>query len=239
MKISPVGYWSTAIFGNDLASDVRATYRELIEDGLPDDAARLKIEQEFAHSSGDPDNRASFWTAFAATQMELGRLDIRVRDQAIAVIDAGGDLHMWDGKQQLSRRAAFEKLRGKLLGPQKRPVRPRPPKRRPSPVQAGDVFLMTLEDGRLARFRTLALHQSRLGDFPIVELIDNRGRPFLHSQWLVAEFGEDAHVQVVTRIAPPKNVPMPTTSGGWRALGSTAAKLLDNPHARPKRGLFG
>lgn len=30
-----MGYWSTAMFGNDLASDVRGSYREVLEDGIP------------------------------------------------------------------------------------------------------------------------------------------------------------------------------------------------------------
>ena len=73
-----MGYSSTAIFGNDLASDVRATYRELLEDGVSDEEALLKVEKEFSHASNDPDNRAAFWTALAATQVRLGRLDGRV-----------------------------------------------------------------------------------------------------------------------------------------------------------------
>ncbi len=118
MYLSTVGYSSTAIFGNDLASDVRATYRELLEDGVSAEEALLKVEEEFSYASNDPDNRAAFWTALAATQMQLGRLDDRVRDQTIAVIDSGGDLHMWESTDAARRKAVFAKLRSQLLGPQ-------------------------------------------------------------------------------------------------------------------------
>jgi hypothetical protein len=233
-----VGYWSIAIFGNDLASDVRATYRELLEDGIPDDQALLKVEQEFAYAADDPDNRAAFWTALAATQMRLGRLDSRVRDQTIAVIDSGGDLHMWEGSDVSRRKAALTKLRDQLLGPQKRPVRVRPPKREPSPVQAGDIFMLGLADGREARFRTLGVHSYRVGDVPIVEMIDEGGRPYRDGIRALVALRQDVPIRVVGHYGPPQKVAMPDVSCSWRALQFHAAKLLSDPDARPKRGLF-
>src|SRR5712692_11293119 len=70
------------------------------------------------------------------------------------------------------------RLRGQLLGPQKATAKVRPPRRVPCPVQAGDVFLLTLEDGRKARLRALGVVSHRLGDIPTVEMIDDRGRPY-------------------------------------------------------------
>jgi len=67
-----VGYWSTAIFGNDLASDVRGTYRELLEDRVPDDQALLKVQQEFAHAASDPDNRVGFGPRWQLPKCSLG-----------------------------------------------------------------------------------------------------------------------------------------------------------------------
>lgn len=233
-----MGYWSTAIFGNDLASDVRGTYRELLEDRVPDDQALLKVQQDFAYAASDPDNRAAFWTALAATQLQLGRLDGRVRDQAIAIIDSGGDLHMWEGSDVGRRKAALTKLRGQLLGQQKRPVRVRPPKREPSPVQAGDMFMLGLADGREARFRTLGVHSYRVGDVPIVEMIDERGRPYRDGIRALVALRQEVPIRVVGRFGPPASVAMPDASCTWRALQTHAAKLLSDPEARPKRGLF-
>ena len=257
-----MGSWSTGVFGNDLASDVRGEYRELLEDGTPDAEALQKILRSFAQDVDDPDNGTCFWTGLAAAQMEVGRLDPAVRDRAVAVIDAGGDLHMWDETGSANkRRAVLAKLRGRLLGPQKAAVKVRPPRRVPCPVQAGDVFLLTLDDGRKARLRTLAVRSHRLGDFPTLEMIDDRGRPYrLYeltddprltawtktqlAQWEVVDGRLSdvpaAHdIQVIARETPPKLAPRATHSLGWRVLRMECARLLDEPNARPKRGLLG
>ncbi len=257
-----MGSWSTGVFGNDLASDVRGEYREFLEDGTPDAEALKKVLRSFAQDVDDPDNGTCFWTGLAAAQMELGRLDPAVRDRAVAVIDAGGDLHMWDETGSANkRRAVLAKLRGRLLGPQKAAVKVRPPRRVPCPVQAGDVFLLTLDDGRKARLRTLAVESHRLGDIPIVEMIDDRGRPYRLFQltddprmtaWTRTQLAQwqvfdgrindvpSAHdIQVIARQTPPKVAPEATHSLGWRGLRRECSRLLDEPNARPKRGLRG
>ena len=257
-----MGSWSTGVFGNDLSSDVRGEYRMLLEDGAPDSEALQKVLRSFDHRVDDPDNGTCFWTGLAAAQMELGRLDPAVRDRTVALIDAGGDLHTWDETGFANtRRAVLAKLRGRLIGPQKAPVKVRPRRRVPCPVQAGDVFLLTLDDGRRARLRTLAVESGRLGDFPTVQLIDDRGRPYRMyeltddprltawtmtqlAQWHVSDLNiKDVpsadNIQVIARETPPKVAPKWTHSLGWRGLRLKCARLLDEPKARPKRGLLG
>jgi hypothetical protein len=257
-----MGSWSTGVFGNDLASGVREEYREFLEDGASDAEALQKVLRGFADDLDDPDNGTCFWTGLAAAQMELGRLDPAVRDRAVAVIEAGGDLHMWDETGFANtRRAVLAKLRGRLLGPQKAAVKIRAPRRIPCPVQAGDVFLLTLEDGRKARLRTVAVKSHRLGDIPTVEMIDDRGRPYRLfqltddprmtawtktqlAQWEVFDGrikGDPSadYIQVVARQTAPKVAPEVTHSLGWRGLRRECARLLDEPNARPKRGLLG
>jgi hypothetical protein len=46
-------------------------------------------------------------------------------------------------------------------------------------------------------------------------------------------------IQVISREAPPKVAPEVTTSLGWQGLRLECARLLDEPNARPKRGLLG
>ena len=234
-----MGYWSTAIFGNDLAADVRDTYRELLEDGVPDTDALQKVEQEFAHAANDPDNRAAFWSALASTQMRLGRLDDRVRDQTIAIIDAGGDLHMWESTDAARRKAVLAKLRSQLSGPQKKAVKVLRPKKETSPVQVGEIFMLGLGDGREARFRTLSVKSYRVGDVPIVEMVDERDRRYRDGLRALVALKQDVPIRVVGRFRPPANVAMPDVSCSWRALQMHAAQLLSDPEARPKRRLFG
>jgi hypothetical protein len=257
-----MGSWSTGVFGNDLASDVRGEYRELLEDGTPDSESLHKVLQSFAYVVDDPDNGTCFWTGLAAAQMELGRLDPGVRDRTVALIDAGGDLHTWDETGSAnSRRAVLATLRGRLLGPQKAAVKVRPPRRIPCPVEAGDIFLLTLEDGRRARLRALAVTSNRLGDVPTVQMIDDRGRPYRLfqltddprmtawtmkqlAQWNVfdgrlEEVPTAEEIQVIARETLPKVRSEVTHSLGWRVLRMECARLLDEPNARPKRGLLG
>jgi hypothetical protein len=67
--------------------------------------------------------------ALAASQMETGRLLPDVRDRALAIIDAGGDVELWRGlgDASLARRRAqvLERLAAKLRGPQPKPKRGR------------------------------------------------------------------------------------------------------------------
>jgi hypothetical protein len=46
-------------------------------------------------------------------------------------------------------------------------------------------------------------------------------------------------IQVIARETPPKLAPRATHSLGWRVLRMECARLLDEPNARPKRGLLG
>ena len=257
-RLGYVGTWGTGIFSNDIACDVRGEYRELLEDGLPDAEATQEVLRRFKDAGTDPDNGVGFWTGLAATQVQLGRIETGIRDSTVAAIDSGGDLHMWEDPERGKRKAVLAKLRAQLLGPQKLPVKVRRPGRIPCPLQAGDVFLLTLADGRKARLRTLAVEGHRLGDFPIVELIDRRGRRFRQyrgddafdpvgskEKWArfeivdgIRDVPRPEDIQVVARGAPPKGPVTVITSMGWRALRMECARLLDEPGAQPQRGLF-
>jgi Domain of unknown function (DUF4259) len=260
--LAKVGAWGTGIFSNDTAADIRGDLRELLEDGLTPDQATQKLVSDASTSVDDPDDATSFWTGLAAAQMSLGVLLPLVRDRAVALIDSGGDLHMWtDAKLAAKRRAVLEGLRRQLLGPQKAPVKVRKPKRIPCPVKPGEVFLLTLEDGRQARFQVLRIDEHRMGDFPIIELIDDRGRPFrrhfkqpddltkgLLKRDPLARFeiisgrfkdlpaGTEISVVGTTKPQPQATAPTYTS---WRNLKREAKRLIDEPGAQPKSGLFG
>ena len=65
-----MGTWGTGLFADDLACDIRDHYRELIEDGIEDDAAtRLTVEKYRAYLE-EPDGVALL--ALAVTQARLG-----------------------------------------------------------------------------------------------------------------------------------------------------------------------
>ena len=181
-----MGTWGVAIFGNDTAADVRDDFRELIEDGRSDEEATSAVLEKFRESLTDRDDAPFFWTGLAAAQHRLGRLQPAVRERAIDVIDTGAGLHMWDDEQlREKRKAVLRELRVDLLVPARSRVAVRRPRRKPSPVQKGQVFLHRLLNGRKARLRVVAVDETRQGDWPIVDLVDDRGRVFQQTgEWL-------------------------------------------------------
>src|SRR5258708_39882717 len=113
-----------------MACDVRDHYRELLEDGVEDGAATQLTVERFRAYLEESDGVALL--AFAVTQSKLGRLDPDIRDRALAVLDRGADLDMWERdnpKLLPKRRAMLEKARAQLTGQQPPRRRLRPPKR--------------------------------------------------------------------------------------------------------------
>src|SRR5256885_9011700 len=110
-----MGAWGTALFSDDVACDVRDHYRQLLEDGVEDSAATRLTVEKFASYLEETDGVALI--AFAVTQSKVGRLEPAVRDRALAIIDAGADLAVWERenpKLLSKRRAALEKARAQL-----------------------------------------------------------------------------------------------------------------------------
>lgn len=245
-----MGAWGAGVFSNDTAADIRGDFRELLEDGLSPDDATERLISSAQGADDDPDDATSFWTGLAAAQMTLGVLQPRVRDRAVALIDSGGDVALFtDAKVAAKRKAVLDNLRSQLLGSQKPPVKVRKPKPIPSPVDVGDVFLLRLESGRHARFRVLRIDQDRMGEIPVVELIDDHGRPFLEHRVLGDVRDTRARYHVVPRrkdIPKPEDLqvvgkaePEPAAEARlycvWPNLRVSAQRLLDDPEAAPRQ----
>jgi hypothetical protein len=170
-----VGVWGTGLFSDDVACDIRDHYRELLEDGAEDGAATRLTLEKFGPYLEESDSIARI--AFAVTQSKLGRLEPDVRDRALAIIDAGGDLGVWERENPKllpKRRAVLEKARELLTGPQPARRRLRPPKRVLSGLAAGDVLALALPR-RLALLRVVRVHPHRLGETPVLEELDFDG----------------------------------------------------------------
>ena len=92
--------WGTGLFSDDTACDIRNYYRELLEDSVEDSAATRQTLERFEAYLQEPDGVALI--AFAVTQSKVGRLEADVRDRALAIIDAGADLAVWEQENQRS-----------------------------------------------------------------------------------------------------------------------------------------
>src|SRR5262249_1831234 len=115
--------------------------------------------------------------ALAVTQSKIGRLDPEVRSRALAVLDNGADLAIWereDPKSLPKRRAVLEKARAQLLGAQPAGKRLRPPRRKTCGLVTGDGLAITVPSG-LALLRVVRVITHRLGETPILEELRFRG----------------------------------------------------------------
>jgi hypothetical protein len=141
--------------------DVRGDYRLALEEGLDDQAAQQRVLEQFADVVDDDtwNGGPLVWLALAKIQWQLGRLDERVKAEALAVIDQGRDLASWEGSDLYGyRRAVLRGLRQHLTSPSPPSKQVRPP-RRPDPeavrhrlpYQEGSLFQVSLRDGRSVR----------------------------------------------------------------------------------------
>jgi hypothetical protein len=222
-----LGVWGTSLFSDDEACDVRDHYRELLEDGVEDAAAtQLTVEKFRAYLE---ESSGVALLAFAVTQSTLGRLDPDIRDRALAVLDRGADLEVWERdnpKLLPKRRATLEKARAQLTGPQPLRRRVRPPKQISSGLAAGDVLAFALP-GRVALLRVVRVRSHRLGETPVLEELDSKGaeapppdtRFFAFVMqgidWQRAGFQK---VQTIGARAGDEQAPVPSAGISWAAL---------------------
>jgi hypothetical protein len=167
-----MGAWGTAIFSDDTACDVRDQYIDHLGDGLTGAQATQRLLSRWASSLNDEDEAPVFWLALAATQWKHGRLEPRILQNALDVIDNGSDLVKWKSSPDYRKRqAALEKLRAKL------PERHIPKRfRDANEWHVGDLVTYQLLSEQLIIMRVIGHHSDMGGTAPIVELLDWVGR---------------------------------------------------------------
>jgi hypothetical protein len=169
-----MGAWGTAIFSDDLAADLRDDYRRLVGDGLSGPEATDQLLKEYESSVNDMDDGPVFWLVLAAIQWKVGRLEDRVREKALQIIDDGSDLRKWSGDDKLRRKRAdvLNRLREQLNSAQ-------PPARRLPRIYrnacdwaVGQLVSYRLLSGRLIVLRVIGHHTDKGGTAPVCELLD-------------------------------------------------------------------
>jgi hypothetical protein len=158
-----MGAWGPGIFSNDTAAGARDEWREALIAGADPRAASERIVARFGR-----DEDTDFWTGLAAAQHETGHLQDDVRERALAIIAAGGDLELWEDGDRRGRERALERLAAKLRGPQPAPKKLRGP--RPgidSGVEFGDVVRLWSSDRkRCALFAVVAVQPVKRSCWP-------------------------------------------------------------------------
>lgn len=169
-----MGTWGTAIFSDDLACDIRDSYRKHIANGLTGQQATDSLLELYREVLDDPDAAPVFWMALAATQWRCGRLEPRVQVQALEAIEGGSDLHRWLEDPQLinKRQAVLDKLRETLLSPQPPVKLVHKPFSNTCEWDIGEIIGYRLQSGALIMFRVIGYHVDMGGTSPIFELLD-------------------------------------------------------------------
>jgi hypothetical protein len=172
-----MGAWGPAIFSDDTACDVRDAYRDLVGDGNSGAEATDILLTEWKESLSDPEEAPVFWLALAATQWKCGRLEERVKREALAVIDNGSDLSRWQDshRERKKREGVLLKLREQLETPQ--PPEKRIPRRfrDSSDWQVGELIAYRLRSGLVTVFRVTGHHTDKGGTMPTCELLEWTG----------------------------------------------------------------
>lgn len=169
-----MGTWGTDIFSDDLASDIRRRYRDLVGDGFTGQQATEILLEEYREILDDLDAGPVFWIALAATQWRCGRLEPMVQAQAIEAIDSGADMARWQEAPQLfnKRQVVLSKLRRTLLSPQPSQKKIRKRFRNTCEWEVGEIIGYRLPSGALVMFRVIDYFVDLGGTSPIFEVLD-------------------------------------------------------------------
>lgn len=200
-----MGTWGAGIFANDVAADIRDDDRAQIADGMSAPDATDALLRRWNDPQRDELPGIQFWLALAALQCRLGRLEDRVRDQAVGIIDAGADLNQWkeDAPGDLGRRRrVLSHLRSRLVGPQRAPIHVR----RRSPMTPthtpGEIVAFELDDGRYLLLRVVGHSaDSDSGDtLAVMELL----------RWIGSEIPDAATIARLPALAWDREFRRPT-----------------------------
>jgi hypothetical protein len=172
-----MGVWGTAIFSDDNAADLRADYRTMVGDGLSGPEATNRLLKKWMPSSEkDSGMAAIFWLALAVTQWKCGRLEDRVKREAIRVIDDGSALRLWRGSPLERKRAAvLEATKKQLESPQPFPRRIAKVFRSTCDWEPGELIAYRLLSGSFIVFQVIDHHDDAGGVAPNCEIFDWQG----------------------------------------------------------------
>jgi hypothetical protein len=137
-------------------------------------AATDKLLILFKGSLTDPDDGPPFWLSLAATQFRYGRLEDRVRDQALRVIDDGSDIARFEGNAKLlrTRSKVLQRLRAQLLGPQREATKVRRETPSECDWEPGEVVGYQRGSGEWIPFHVQGIGERRGSRYPVVCVLD-------------------------------------------------------------------
>lgn len=166
------------LYTDETARAVRDAYRARIEAGASNAEATEAVIDRWRSDLSDPDVAPVFWLALADTQWSMGRLQPRVKREALQVIESGSDLVRWAEHEVLFqvRQKALSTLKERLHSPQPAPDKVRAGEGTAEDAWAiGDAFRYRLPSGADALLRVVDYHSDWRGTHPVCEVLDWRG----------------------------------------------------------------
>ena len=94
-----MGAWGTGLFDDDTTCDVKDQFIEYIEEGNSAEEATKLILEEYVDEfdiEEELEEMSLVYIDLAAIQLEKGCLQEEVRNKAIALIERGADLELWE-----------------------------------------------------------------------------------------------------------------------------------------------
>ena len=86
-----MGAWGVKLYDNDVAEDIKNTYKEKLQEGKSNEEATDEIISDYEYMLEDVDDAPLFWMALADQQWKVGRLLPNVKEQALKWIEKGAD----------------------------------------------------------------------------------------------------------------------------------------------------
>jgi len=170
-----MGTWGTAIFSDDLASDIKSEFRDKIGFGKTSIEATEELLNDYSEEIKDSDESSVFWLSLALTQWNIGRLLENVKEKALEVIENGQDLDKWkdDEKSFKKRKLILEKLKEQLQSEQPKQKKIAKPFIRETIMEEGDLISYKLKNDKFIILRVIEINQDKCGDrYPFIEILD-------------------------------------------------------------------
>ena len=104
-----MGTWGVEIFEDDVACDVRGAVHELFAESKSMQEVTDIVLEKFSAFGLDEDDGPVVMFALAAAQSEVGRVDPRIKEKALELIDRGVD-------PRWRERVEYRSKRAKVLG---------------------------------------------------------------------------------------------------------------------------
>jgi hypothetical protein len=116
-----MGTWGVDLYADDTAGDVRDAFIEALKDGLSGQAAADRVLASRRSSLDQPQLACCVYFALADTAWRRGCLTDSVKRTALALLESGGDVSIWqqDAPQEArARQAVLQRLEAQLRSPQ-------------------------------------------------------------------------------------------------------------------------